>query len=37
MKELASAGDELAIGDAKNLVAATSPETLRRVFAGMNR
>ena len=38
MKELAGGSDEVAIGDAKNLVAAAAnPETLKRAFAGMNR
>jgi len=37
MKELANGGDEIVIGDAKNLVAATNTETLKTVFAGMNR
>jgi uncharacterized oxidoreductase len=37
MKELAAGGDEVAIGDAKNLVAATNPEGLKKIFAGMNR
>ncbi len=37
MKELASGGDEVAIGDAKNLVAATNTATLKNLFAGMNR
>ncbi|MGO8792454.1 MAG: hypothetical protein ACLQVL_34415 [Terriglobia bacterium] len=37
MTGLAGGGYEIAVGDAKNLVAATSPETLKRVFAGMNR
>jgi uncharacterized oxidoreductase len=37
MKELASGGDEIAIGDAKNLVAATNPEMVKTIFAGMNR
>ncbi len=37
MKELARGGDEVAIGDAKNLVAATHTETLKTIFAGMNR
>jgi uncharacterized oxidoreductase len=37
MSELARGGDEIAIGDARNLVAATHPETLLKVFAGMNR
>jgi uncharacterized oxidoreductase len=37
MKELATGGDEVAIGGAKNLVAATNSETLKAMFAGMNR
>jgi len=37
MKELEIGGDEVAIGDAKKLVAAANPETLKAVFAGMNR
>ena len=37
MQELASGNDEIAIGDAKNLVAAANSETLKKVFAGMNR
>jgi hypothetical protein len=37
MKELASGGTEIAIGDAKNLVAAANPETLMKIFRGMNR
>jgi len=37
MKELEGGGDEIAIGDAKNLVAATNSEKLKTVFAGMNR
>jgi len=37
MEALASDRDELAIGDAGNLVAATNPDTVRKVFAGMNR
>jgi uncharacterized oxidoreductase len=37
MKELASGGEEVAIGDAKNLVAAANSATLQKVFAGMNR
>ena len=37
MEALAGGGDELAIGDARNLVAATNPETVRKVFARMNR
>jgi uncharacterized oxidoreductase len=36
MKELESGADELAIGDAKRLVAATSPEIVRKTFAAMN-
>jgi uncharacterized oxidoreductase len=37
MKALASGADEVAIGDAQNLVAATNSATLKKVFAGMNR
>ncbi|HMD86827.1 MAG TPA: SDR family NAD(P)-dependent oxidoreductase [Terriglobia bacterium] len=37
MLELADGSDEVAIGDAKHLVAATNSETLKKVFAGMNR
>jgi uncharacterized oxidoreductase len=37
MTGLANGGDEVAIGDARNLVAATSPDMLKKVFAGMNR
>ncbi len=37
MAGLANGGDEVAVGDARNLVAATHPETLMKVFAGMNR
>jgi uncharacterized oxidoreductase len=37
MKELASGGEEIAIGDARNLVAATHSEALRTMFARMNR
>jgi uncharacterized oxidoreductase len=37
MKELESGADEIAIGDAKNLVAVTPAETLKTLFAGMNR
>ena len=37
MKALASGADEVAIGDAKNLVAATNSAALNKVFAGMNR
>jgi uncharacterized oxidoreductase len=36
MKELADDEDEIAIGGAKNLLAASSPENVRKVFAGMN-
>ncbi len=37
MEALASGSDEVAIGDAQNLVAATHSATLNKVFAGMNR
>jgi len=37
MKELSSDADEVAIGDAKKLVAASGLETVKKVFAGMNR
>jgi uncharacterized oxidoreductase len=37
IRALASGGDEVAIGDAQNLVAATNSATLKKVFAGMNR
>ena len=37
MKELASGADKVAIGYAKNLVAATTPEILKKVFGRMNR
>jgi uncharacterized oxidoreductase len=37
MKELAGEGEEIGIGDAKNLVAATHTEVFKSVFAGMNR
>jgi uncharacterized oxidoreductase len=37
MEELAGDSDEIAIGQAKNLVAATAPESFRQAFAGMNR
>lgn len=37
MKELATDAEEVAIGRAKNLVAATSTEALKVIFAGMNR
>jgi len=36
MKEL-EGGDEIAIGGAKNLLAASSPESVMKIFAGMNR
>jgi uncharacterized oxidoreductase len=37
MKELANGGDEIAIGDAKGLVAATHTELFKNIYAGMNR
>jgi len=37
MKELASGAEEVAIGDAKKLVAAAHTEILKTIFAGMNR
>ena len=37
MEELAGESDEIAIGAAKNLVAATAPESFRKAFACMNR
>ncbi len=37
MKEFAGDADEIAIGGAKNLVAASSPESAKKTFAGMNR
>ena len=37
MKELAGDADEIAIGGAKNLLAASSPEGVKKLFAGMNR
>lgn len=37
MSELAGDADEIAIGPAKNLVAATAPESFKKAFAGMNR
>jgi uncharacterized oxidoreductase len=37
MDALASGDDEVAIGDARNLVAAANSETLQKAFAGMNR
>jgi uncharacterized oxidoreductase len=36
MKELAGDADEIAIGGAKYLLAATTPENVMKVFAGMN-
>jgi short-subunit dehydrogenase involved in D-alanine esterification of teichoic acids len=36
MKELETGEDEIAIGGAKNLLAASSPKDVHRVFAGMN-
>ena len=36
MKELAGDADEIAIGGAKNLLAASSPENVKKIFAGMN-
>jgi len=37
ISELAGDADEIAIGPAKNLVAATAPESFKKAFAGMNR
>ena len=37
MKELAGDEDEIAIGGAKNLLAASVPESVKKVFASMNR
>jgi uncharacterized oxidoreductase len=37
MSELAGDADEIAIGPAKNLVAATAPDSFKKAFAGMNR
>ena len=37
MRGLATDADEIAVGQAKNLVAATNTESLQKVFAGMNR
>jgi uncharacterized oxidoreductase len=37
MKELAGDTDEIAIGGAKNLLAATAPENAMKIFAGMNQ
>lgn len=36
MKELESGAEEIAVADAKRLVAATSPETVQRAFAAIN-
>ncbi len=37
MKELAGNADEIAIGGSKNLLAASAPEIVGKIFAGMNR
>jgi uncharacterized oxidoreductase len=37
MNELAGDADEIAIDGAKNLLAASSPESVKKIFAGMNR
>jgi hypothetical protein len=37
MNELAGDTDEIAIGGSKNLLAASSPENVMKIFAGMNR
>jgi hypothetical protein len=37
MKELAGDADEVAIGDAKHLMAGSDSETVKKIFAGMNR
>lgn len=37
LKDLESGGDEIVIGEAKNLAAAAGTETVTKVFAGMNR
>lgn len=37
MRELAGDADEIAIGGAKNLFAASGPENVKKMFAGMNR
>jgi uncharacterized oxidoreductase len=37
IKELEGDDDEIAIGGAKNLLAASSPENVKKIFAGMNR
>jgi uncharacterized oxidoreductase len=36
MKELAGDSDEIAIGGAKNLLAASSSESVKKIFSGMN-
>jgi uncharacterized oxidoreductase len=36
MREFESGAEEVAIGEAKRLVAATSPDTVKRAFAAMN-
>lgn len=36
MKELESDADDIAIAEAKNLVAATSPEAVKKIFGFMN-
>jgi uncharacterized oxidoreductase len=36
MKELAGDADEIAIGGVKNLLASASPESVKKMFAGMN-
>ncbi len=36
MKELSGDADEIAIGGSKNLLAASSPENVKKMFAGMN-
>ena len=37
MKELAGDADEIAIGGAKNLLAASGPDSVKKIFLGMNR
>ena len=37
MNELAGDADEITIGGSKNLLAASSPENVMKIFAGMNR
>ena len=36
MKELSGDADEIAIGGAKNLLAASTPENVKKIFTGMN-